>query len=123
MQLEKMNKELAELESRESRLMLFLENGTYSEDTFLKRNKLLQAEMEDLKSRIFECKKTMPKDIDYEQQIVKLKKAIAGLRDPNMSVEDQNKLLKAIVDRIDYEFIERLGKGKANYKLHIKLLV
>ena len=122
-QLDRMNKELAEMEDREERLHTFLENGTYTEETFLKRNKLLQAEKEDLKSRIYDCKKNMPKEIDYGAYIVKLKKAIEGLRDPDMKVEDQNKLMKAIVERIDYEFIERLGKGKARYRLHIKLLV
>lgn len=123
MQLEKMGKELAELETRQSRLLDFLESGTYTEEMFVKRNNLLQAQMEDLKSSIFECKKNMPKDIDYGEKIVKLKKAIAGMRDPDMSIEDQNKLLKTIVDRVDYEFLERLGKGKARYRLHIKLLV
>lgn len=122
-QLEKMGKELIDLELRESRLLDFLESGTYTEDMFLKRSKLLHIQMENLKSKIFECKQNIPKEIDYQDKIVKLKKAIDALRNDAVSVEVKNKLLKAIVKRIDYEYIERLGKGKVRYKLHIQLLM
>ena len=122
-QLEKLNKELEEMVVKEGRLLDFLESGTYTEEMFIKRNNLLQAQMEEQRSKIFECKQTMPKEVDYQEKIIKLKKAIAALRNDDLSIESKNKLLKAIVERIDFEFIERLGKGKAKYKLHIKLMM
>ena len=121
--LEKLNKELEEMVVKEGRLLDFLESGTYTEEMFIKRNNLLQAQMEEQRSKIFECKQTMPKEVDYQEKIIKLKKAIAALRNDELSIESKNKLLKAIVERIDFEFIERLSKGKAKYKLHIKLLM
>lgn len=120
-QLKRMNEELAELQEQEETQYIMLEKKVYSEDVFLKRNKALHAEMEALKTRIFEAKKVLPKEVDYADKIVKLKTAIEGLRDDSLSVEAKNKLLKAIVDRIDYEFLKYEGKGKVRYCLHIQL--
>ena len=125
-QLEKMNKELEELQAKEERQHDLLESGTYSEETFLKRNKALHAQMEELKSKIFDARQSIPKEIDYEGKIIKLKDAIACLRNDSMEVEDKNRLLKAIVQRIEYDFIERVGAGrnvKTRFALHIWLLL
>lgn len=120
-QLEKMNVELDELYKKDARQHDFLEDGTYTRDVFLKRNKQLMLQINDLKTKIFEAKQSIPKEIDYEDKIVKLKKAIKGLRDTAMSAEQKNLLLKAIVERIDYEFVAHEGKGKVRFKLHIFL--
>jgi hypothetical protein len=120
-QLKKMNDELAELQEQETRQYVFLEKGIYSEDVFMKRNKELHAEMEVLKTRIFEAKKVLPKEVDYGEKIVKLKDAISGLRNEEISIEAKNKLLKAIVGRIEYEFLDYEGKGKVRYCLHVSL--
>ena len=120
-QLEKMYKELEEMQVKEERQHDLLESGTYTEDVFIKRNKALHAQMEELKSKIFEAKKNIPKEIDYANKILKLKEAIAILRNDDATPEAQNKLLKAIVERIDYEFIAKESHGKASYRLHIKL--
>jgi DNA invertase Pin-like site-specific DNA recombinase len=122
-QLEKMNQELEELYAKEERQHDFLESGTYTEDVFLKRNKAVHAQIEELKSKIFEAKKNIPKEINYADKIVKIKEALKGLRDDSLSPEAKNILSKAIVDRIEYEFIERYGKGKVRFRLHVKLLL
>ena len=121
-QLEKMNKELDELYAKEERQHDLLESGTYSEETFLKRNKALHVQIEEMKSKIFEAKQNLPKEIDYQNKIIKLQDAIDGLRDDTISVEDKNRLLKAIIRRIDYEFIER-KRRKTYFRLHIHLLL
>jgi hypothetical protein len=79
--------------------------------------------MDALKSRIYEANKVLPKEIDYAEKIVKLKDAIAGLRNDGISIEAKNKLLKAIVKRIDYVYLSYEGKGKVRYQLNIHLLV
>lgn len=122
-QIEKMRAELDELHAKEERQHDLLESGTYSEETFLKRNKALHVEMEALKSKIYEAKQNLPKEIDYQDKIVKLQDAIAGLRNDSISPEEKNRLLKAIVRRIEYDFIERTGKGKNRYRLYIHLLL
>ena len=120
-QLEKLNKDLDELLAREETQYEMLENKTYTPEIFAKRNKALHAQMEELKSQIFEVKQNIPKEVDYENKIIKLQDAIAALRDESISVEAKNKLLKAIVRRIEYDFIERVGKGKTRYTLHVYL--
>lgn len=121
-QLEKMNREMEELVAKEERQHDLLESGTYSEEVFLKRNKALHAQMEELRSKIYEAKQNMPKEIDYKDKIVKLHDAIDGLRDDSASIEEKNRLLKAIVRRIDYEFIER-KRRKTYFRLHVYLLL
>lgn len=120
-QLEKMNHDLEDLFIRQTRLHDFLEDGTYTKEVFNQRMTLLNGQIEELKQQIFDTRQSMPQEIDYSDKVIKLKKAIEGLRDDNVSIETKNKLLKAIVKRIDYEFIAHEGKGKVRYRLHVFL--
>lgn len=120
-QLTKLREELAELVQQEDRQHDLLERGKYTEEVFERRNKALHVEMDSLKSKIYELNRNLPKEIDYEDKIVKLKDAIAGIRDEDISPLAKNKLLKSIIQRIDYEFLAHEGKGKVRYKLHIQL--
>lgn len=117
--IEKMSKELEELHAKEEKQFDLLESGTYTEEVFQKRNKALHVQMDELKSKMYEARQQLPKEIDYAGEIVKVKDAINALRDPDVPIEIKNRLLKAIIKRIDYEFIERQGKGIARFKLHI----
>ena len=122
-QLKRMKEELEELQQQENKQYDLLEKGFYTEDKFTQRNKELHVEMDALKSRIYQASQALPKNVDYEKKIVRLKDAIAGMRDDSLSAEEKNKLLKKIIQRIDYEYIGWEGKGKVNYRLHIKLLI
>jgi hypothetical protein len=121
--LEKMNKELAELHEKEEKQYDLLESGTYTEEVFQKRNKALHVQMDELKSRIYEARQQVPKEIDYAGEIDKLMEAVTKLRNPDVPAEIKNRLLKAIIKRIDYEFLEHQGKGKVRFRLHIILYV
>ncbi len=122
-QLEKMKAELEELKRQEVKQYEFLEKEIYTEDKFLERNKAIHAEMDILKTKIFEAKKNLPKEIDYAEKAVLLQEAIAGLKDDRISIEAKNKLLKAIISRIDYHYLRHEEKGKVIYKLDIHLLI
>jgi len=122
-QIEKMNAELGELLQQENKQYDLLEKGIYSEDVFTKRNKKLHAEIEELKSRIFTAKQTMPVEIDYKDKIIKLQTAIEALTDESLSALEKNKLLKTIIKRIEYDYIRHEGKGKIVYELNIFLLL
>lgn len=121
--LEKMGKELEELHAKEEKQFDLLESGTYTEEVFQKRNKALHVQMEELKSKMYEARQQMPKEIDYAGEIIKIKEAVTELRNPDVSIETKNRLLKTVIERIEYEFIERQGKGIVRYKLHISLYV
>lgn len=122
-QLAKMKEELEEMKAQEVRQYELVEKGLYSEDLFIKRNRELHAEMDILKTRIFEVSKALPKKVDYSKKIITLKEAIEALKNDSVSIEAKNKLLKAIIERIDYEFTGYGGHNKVRYKLHIQLLI
>lgn len=120
-QLEKLRAELVELQEQEENQYDLLERKKYTEEIFEKRNKALHVKMDEVKSRIYEVSRNIPKEIDYQDKIIKLQNAIDGLRNENITPLAKNKLLKAIIERIDYEFIAHEGKGKTSYRLHIRL--
>ena len=122
-QLQKMNQELEELQRQDDKQYDLLETGFYTMEKFVQRNEPLKKKMEELRTKIFEVKKSIPKEIDYGKKIVKLEEAIAGLQNDTMSPKMKNILLKSIIQRIDYEFVAHEGKGKTRFRLHIKLLL
>lgn len=122
-QIEKMGAELAELNAQENKQFELLEKGIYTEEIFVKRNRELHAEIEALKTRIFEAKKNLPKSVNYEEKIVSLKKAIAGMRDDSISIEAKNKLIKAIIEKMELRILSYEGRGKVKYELSIFLLL
>ena len=96
-----LEKEMESYRIQEEKQYEFLETGRYSPDVFDKRNTALRQKMEDCQERIYKAKSTMPKEVNYEERIIALKDAIAGLKDPEITAEEQNKRLKAIVRRIE----------------------
>ena len=120
-QISKMRAELAELQKQEIKQYELVEKGVYTDEIFTVRNKALHVEMDALKSRIYEANNNLPKEVDYGMKIVKLKDAIDALGNDKLEPAVQNKFLKAIIQRVDYEFIRREGKGKTVYRLHIRL--
>ena len=99
--LESLEKEMENYRQQEERQYEFLETGRYSPDVFDKRNTALRQKMEDCQERIYKAKATMPKEVNYAERIVTLKEAIAGMKNPDYTPEQKNRLLKAIVSRIE----------------------
>lgn len=83
--------------------------------------------MEDCQERIYKAKATMPKEVNYAERIVMLENAIAAMKDDNVSAEEKNRLIKAIVERIEFMGQEPVDKtkgfkkGENDYKLRINL--
>jgi ssDNA-binding Zn-finger/Zn-ribbon topoisomerase 1 len=117
-----LQKQLAELRQQEEKQYDLLEKGIYSEELFDRRNTALQEKMEALKKQIQEAKTNIPKEVDYGQKIMTLKRAIEGLKDESIPPIEKNKLLKAIVKRIEYfNDSKRYDFGSNNIKLDIYL--
>lgn len=120
--LNNLQKQLTELKSQEEKQYELLEKGIYSEELFDRRNSALQEKMQAVKNQIIEAKNNMPKEINYAEKIITLKKAINGLKDNSISPIEKNKLLKAIVKRIEYSNdSKRYDFGVNNIKLDIYL--
>ena len=125
--LESLEKEMVNYRQQEERQYEFLETGRYTPDVFDKRNAALRQKMEDCQERIYKAKATMPKEVNYAERIITLKEAIAGMKNPELSAEEKNRLLKAIVAKIEYSGIppvdktEHFIKGENSFNLSITL--
>lgn len=125
--LESLEKEMENYRKMEQNQYDFLESGRYTPDVFDARNAVLRQKMEDCQERIYKAKATMPKEVNYSERIVALKDAIAAMKDGNVSIEEKNRLLKAIVERIEFagqppvDKSKWYKKGENNYKLSITL--
>lgn len=118
--LESLEKEMVNYRQQEERQYEFLETGRYTPDVFDKRNAALRQKMEDCQERIYKAKATMPKEVNYAERIVTLKEAIEGMRNPEFTPEQKNRLLKAIIKRIELA-TEDAGHNAVNIHLSITL--
>lgn len=97
-----LRKELNALETQQERLYEFLESGVYSAEVFVKRNAVLAERRSELQEAITEAEAQEVSEVNYEQRIIALKEAIAALQNDAVSVEDKNRLLRAVVKNITY---------------------
>ena len=123
-----LEKQLADFAAKEEKQFDLLEEGVYSSDVFEVRHRALAAKMEACRSEIFKTKQSMPKSIDYEERIKALEDAIEMFKDPDATPAQKNKLLRAIVERIEYygqppcdKSIKGFKKGYNPFELKIFL--
>ena len=123
--LAKLNKQMSDYRDQEEKQYELLETGKYTQEIFDRRNAQLRTKMEECEKQIYLTKSAMPKSVNYAQKVVALEEAIAALRDPNASVADINRVLKAIIERIDFTGEPSRGKygprGAHNIKLDVVL--
>jgi hypothetical protein len=72
-----------------------------------------KAELEDALSEAYE---SLPEPIDYKEKIVKFTEVLEAVENPEVSVEDKNRYLKDIIERIEYERESNIMVTKNNYK-------
>ena len=118
--LERLEKQMVEFRQQEEKQYDLLETGVYTQDRFEQRNAALRKKMDECQEKIYETKATMPKQVDYAERVVSLERAIAALKDPNVSAEVKNRLLKAVVERIEFSTGET-GHNYTEIKLKFNL--
>ena len=120
--LDNLEKQLAEFKQQEEKQYEFLETGRYTEEVFDKRNAVLRDKMDACQQQIRETKASMPKQIDYSEKVITLKEAIKSLKDDSIRPIEKNKLLKAVVERIDLTtWGDTYKKNDINMKLDITM--
>lgn len=72
-----------------------------------------KAELEDALSEAYE---SLPDPIDYKEKIVKFTDVLNKVEDPNVSVEEKNRYLKDIIERIEYTRASNVMITNDNYK-------
>lgn len=111
--LAKLEKQMDEYRDQEEKQFELLETGKYSQDLFDRRNAILRDKMEDCQKQIYQARATMPQDVDYAERVVALKEAIRMLKDPKAAVEAKNKVIRAIVERIECAGIPSAGADRS----------
>ena len=106
-------KQMAEYRAQEETQYELLETRKYTQELFDKRNAVLREKMDACAIQLAEAKRNLPDAVNYEDKIFTLKEAIKSLTDDKISAGAKNKLLKAIVSRIDYS-----SKANQGYKIH-----
>ena len=101
--LDGLMKQLAEFKEQEENQYELLETKKYTPELFEKRNTALREKMMQCEIQIEETRRTMPKPVDYAERIIALEDAIKALKDDTMESEEQNRLLKNIVEKIELE--------------------
>ena len=65
-------------------------------------NEKLLREKEEVKEAMCNARKSMPDPIDYQEKVVRFRKALEALEDSKMDAGAKNRLLKDCIERIDY---------------------
>lgn len=123
-ELERLKTALNDCDLQQDRLFTFLENGTYSEDMFKERYRLLTKRKEELQARYEEFVSQAPPEISYEEMTGTLYEVIDALSSPTLSAKQKNDFLKEIIDKIIYtpQVVNDGSRwGQLNYDIDIFL--
>ena len=101
-QLKKLEQQLAEYRDQEETQFELLEQKKYTQELFDRRNAALRQKMDDCVAQIAKVKATMPNAIDYAERAATLQTAIDALKDLTATATDQNRILKTIVESVNY---------------------
>lgn len=101
----RLEKKLKEIEAKEIKQWEDQYDPTVAmpQEIFKKLNQKLLAEKEELQKALGKAKDSMPKQIDYKEEILKFKDALVALEDPDVDAKLKNQYLKNIIDRIEYD--------------------
>jgi hypothetical protein len=123
--IEKLRAQLVEFETQEESLYDLLEQKVYTPDVFTRRHSALTAKMDACREDLEKAKRAMPKSINYEERVETLERAIALLKDPDATPEEQNKVLRSIISRIEYHGTEfqkcKYGENYFTLKVFLRL--
>jgi len=106
----KLKKQMDDYREQEDHQYELLETKKYTQELFDRRNAQLRAKMEECEKQLYLARSVMPKSVNYAERVVALEAAITALHDPEASTTEVNKVLKAIIERI--EFTGEPGRGK-----------
>ena len=106
----RLQKQMNDFRDQEDKQYELLETGKYTQELFDRRNAQLRAKMEECEKQLYNARSVLPKSVNYAERVVALEAAITALHDPEASTIEVNKVLKAIIDRI--EFTGEPGRGK-----------
>lgn len=118
----KLVKQMEEYREQEDSQYDLLERKKYTQAVFDRRNAALRAKMDQCEKELHLARAAMPKNVDYAEQVVRLQEAIAALRDPETSNKDANRLLRSVIDRIEYS-ASPVGSKETDVRLDVYMRI
>jgi hypothetical protein len=106
----RLTKQMQEYREQEEHQYELLETRKYTQELFDRRNAALRAKMEECQKQLYLARSAMPKAVNYAERVVALENAIKALHDPEASNTEVNRVLKAIIERIDFTGTPARGK-------------
>lgn len=119
--INKLEKQMADFKTQEAKQYDLLETGIYTNEVFLERNAALREKINACSNQLAEAKKKLPKAINYEEKIATLKEAINSLDDDSIPMDKKNRLLKAVIEKMEYKSDKTQPKGTNEFTLSITL--
>jgi hypothetical protein len=103
--VERLEKKLKELEEKEVKQWEDQYNPEVAmpQEIFKKLNQKLLVEKEEVQKALAKAKGSMPKQVDYREEMMKFEDALNALEDPDVDAKVKNQFLKNIIDKIVYE--------------------
>lgn len=125
--LAKLEKQMEEYEAQEDTQYEYLESKQYTPEVFAKRNAVLRAKMDACQAEIKKARASMPKSVNYEEVVKNLRDVVAILKDDEATPEVKNKIVKTIIERIEYtgapRFIGDDKNGRGNNPISLKIFL
>lgn len=103
--VDRLEKKLKELEDKEVKQWEDQYNPEVAmpQEIFKKLNQKLLLEKEEVQKALAKAKDSMPKQVDYKEEMLKFEDALDALRDPEVDAKTKNQFLKNIIDKIEYD--------------------
>ena len=121
--INRLEKQMAEYRSQEDTQYELLETRQYTAEVFNKRHTALRSKMNECQAQLDEAKKNLPDAINYEEKVTSLKNAIKSLNDSSISTRARNRLVKSVIQRIDYSSTPHQPRGVNDFSIEITLNV
>ena len=110
--LAKLERQMEEYLAQEEKQYELLETRKYTQDLFDRRNAALREKIEECRANIYKAKAVLPKNVDFAERVVALEAAIAILKDPAATPAEKNKVVKAIVERVEFTGVQSIDHTK-----------
>ena len=115
----RLEKKLKELEEKEVKQWedQYDPEVAMPQEIFKKLNQKLLVEKEEVQKALAKAKGSLPKQVDYKEEMLKFEDALDALEDPDVDAKAKNQFLKNIIDKIEYERSStvRITKHNAEY--------
>jgi ssDNA-binding Zn-finger/Zn-ribbon topoisomerase 1 len=109
--VERLEKRLASLRTLETKQWDEKIRGKIPDHVFEELNSKTVAEIAEVSQALCDAKDATPVHVDLQEQVATFHSALNALKDPDAPVEEQNKLVRACIERIVYRR-PNLGRGK-----------